>query len=229
MITAHRYLRRCLLTLLTALPAVALLAGCTAAGSYLPSSTRWPVPTAHATADAVQYPLPDIGPSPAPSPRTAEEIDAQRLAEQDQRWEEVTHLFPAAVRPVIEFDGYPGDDTVAALVDDCLQAAGFTPAMDDSRDGEDQAMAVLRYTCLADNPYHPFNPPNDAQLGYIYDYLTEFMVPCFEANGISNPAPPSRADFIALWPNQQWFPSTGEMPMGTAEDTAIHEACPTLP
>jgi hypothetical protein len=60
----------------------------------------------------------------------------------------------------------------------------------------------------------------------MYDYLTQFLVPCYEANGIENPPPPPREDFIASWGNLIWFPDMSSLPMDSPEAIAIAEACP---
>ncbi|WP_166878839.1 hypothetical protein [Salinibacterium sp. ZJ450] len=86
--------------------------------------------------------------------------------------------------------------------------------------------AVGAYVCLGRHRSQPFAPPNDAQLGWVYDYLTQFLAPCYEANGIENPPGPSREDFVANWPDQGWFPTTGHFPMEIDEERAIFEACP---
>ena len=68
-------------------------------------------------------------------------------------------------------------------------------------------------------------PPNEAQLGWIYDYFTEYYGPCFEANDIVVPPAPSRAEFIANWPNPGWFPSDDRAVADPERDAALAEAC----
>ena len=48
-------------------------------------------------------------------------------------------------------------------------------------------------------PDRPYPPANDAQLRYLYDYLTTFMAPCDEAHGAHVEAAPSRSEFLAQW------------------------------
>jgi hypothetical protein len=63
-------------------------------------------------------------------------------------------------------------------------------------------------------------------LGYLYDYFTKFLVPCYEANGIENVPAPTRAEFVSLWPNQNWYPSMGDVPMGSEMENQLNAACP---
>jgi hypothetical protein len=209
--------------------ALALLSGCASAESADP-----PV-AASATADpdaVVGIDMPDLGPSPAPDPLTDEQRDALRIERQDAHWQSVAQQYPDAVRPADPFTGYTESDDLWAAINDCYVSKGFTLGTTIDAEGNSspggasastEQEAIDIFLCHSEFT-GATQPPNDAQLGYIYDYLTEFLVPCYEANGIENPAPPTREEFIANWPNQNWFPSTGLF--GEEREYAVNKACP---
>ncbi|MFF1632559.1 hypothetical protein [Leifsonia sp. NPDC058248] len=94
-------------------------------------------------------------------------------------------------------------------------------------EADDEHEAIGLYVCSVGHPGRPNSPLTPQQLGWSYDYFTRFLVPCYEANGIVVPPAPSRADFIAKWPHQNWFPTAG----GIADPdkaAAVAKACPPL-
>lgn len=86
--------------------------------------------------------------------------------------------------------------------------------------------AVAWFTCESANPVRPTPPPNSKQLAWLYGYLTEFLAPCYEANGYDNPPAPTEAEFIADWPNQGWFPIVNDPSLAPDREAALNEACP---
>jgi len=206
------------------------MAGCSSTvGSATPS------PTATATAPlAVTIPMPDIGPSPTTPPLAPEEKERQRVAAQDALWGTVVATFPDAQRPVVTFTDYVTDDNRVDVRSECFAAAGLKVETGSNADGvvlsvsaqpTNEAEAVSAFVCDAGHPSEPFPLPNDAVLSWVYDYLTQFLAPCYAANGVEYPAPPTKADFVAQWPNQNWFPSIRDQ-LGIAQEEAIYEACP---
>ncbi|MEI5582803.1 MULTISPECIES: hypothetical protein [unclassified Agromyces] len=92
---------------------------------------------------------------------------------------------------------------------------------------ETEAQAVAGYACDAAHPVRVVSGgPNDAELGWIFDYLTEFTAPCYAANGYDNPPPPSREEWVSKWPEFVWFPSPGDMVLEPEVQAALDEACP---
>ena len=211
----------------TAVGIVLSIAGC--------SSSPAPAPVETATPQATSIPVPDIGHSPAPTPLTDAETEAQRISEQDQAWVQVLTRFPQAVRPAVDAVEYVAiDETIEKLIE-CYESVGVPIDIGRDRHGNiggvstlstTEAEAVAEFVCRQQLRPRPRAPINQAQLGWMYDYLTEFYVPCLEANGIKNPAPPSRSDFIANYPNQNWFPSMGSAFMDNDLGEAIALACP---
>lgn len=221
-----------LLTLFAVLP---FLASCSTSG--IPAATPWPVPSTSAeSADppAATIPMPDLGPSPTPVPLTDGARESLRLTAQDAQWQSVVDAYPNAVRPEVKFEGYLASETRVKILSECYESRGVAFAEGTDADGNivglspsttNEAETVATYACDAAHPPSPVAPPSPEILGYLYDYLTEFVVPCYEANGVANPEPPAREEFVARWPNQNWFPSLEGGQAGTS-DEAIEEACP---
>lgn len=207
-----------------------------------PASSQSPKSAATPTSQSsvVSVPMPDLGPSPAPDSVTDESLEALRLAEQEKEWQSVLSLYPNVVRPQVTFAGYTTQTDYAYTISRCYKQrgvefdAGTTPVPDGGQvsiaaitNNSDDAVTV--YLCRSEHRTKPTALPNPAQRGYLYDYLTTFLVPCYEANGITNPPPPSRADFISAWPNQNWFPTIGaglELADNPEKGNAIKQACP---
>lgn len=222
--------------------AVVLMTGC-ATGSggngapppSIPSSAPSSAPPEEL---AKPYPMPDLGPSPAPVPLSDDEVERMRVEQEDASWAAVLITYPNAVRPQVAFEGYVTAADQIEVMSACYTAAGLP--LDLARNGRGtvlsvgtsvttEAEAVSQFSCQAAHPHRPVPPPSHEQLGYIYDYFVRFLVPCYELNGIVNPPPPSREYFVANWPNQGWAPSTGSMPLEMEFDAALYEACPPPP
>ncbi len=179
--------------------------------------------------------MPDLGPSPAPQVLDAAQTEALRLAEQDRLWAGVTGQYTDATRPADTFAGYLDDSQRLASMKKCITDAGLK--LDTGTDASGTVVdygastttreeSIASFSCQTAFRSAPSTPPSSDQLGYMYDYLTEFLVPCYAANGIANQPAPSRTQFVALWPNQGWFPTSGSALMGTELDTQLNAACP---
>ncbi len=182
--------------------------------------------------------MPDLGPSPAPAPQTPEQTEQLRLANADLAWKQVISEYPAAVRPSASFQGYISQATEVAVLTKCYtdhDVANYPDYPVGAKKGDkphgvvpeisNEEGAIGLYICQVEHPYPPTLPPTPEQLGWLYDYLTKFLVPCYQANGVTNPPPPSREEFVAKWPNQGWYPDDG----GGADPERIRvitEVCP---
>lgn len=205
------------------------LAGCTASESPDPagSSSSPAVDTVEAIA------MPDLGPSPAPDVLTDEQIEQMRLTQQDSDWHVVPFMFPDAVRPVVEFERFADADTYLDTLHACYVASGLKLGIKVNEIGEtelsgaevsSQPEYLAKFVCQATVVMKPA-PWNAAQVRYHYDYLTRFLAPCYQANGIENPPAPSREDYIAKWPNPGWGVELGDA-FTTPEAAPIVAACP---
>ena len=169
--------------------------------------------------------LAELGPYPADTAWAQAEHD-QALADYlDSRWKSLAQLYPDAVRPEVTIEReieYAEFDEVLA---DCMDEAGDPlPSTASEYVPQTTIAAEIWFTCVARFPMTPEPPANDAQLGYIYDYLTTFVVPCYEKNGAPQSPAPTKEFFVENWPNQDWYPSY-TIP---EEGEALDEACPSL-
>ncbi|KGJ78576.1 hypothetical protein GY21_06525 [Cryobacterium roopkundense] len=182
--------------------------------------------------------MPDLGPSPPPEPLTPERIEEMRVADLEASWALVVGTYPDAVRPEATFVGFIDKDTTVSVLRECFEANGVP--IDEGRSSPDlngpvtsigssvatEAQAVGNFICHAQHPVKPMSAMSAAQLGYVYDYLTKFLVPCYASFGIVNEPAPSREFFVENWPRQNWFPSAFANEMSLEVDPAIEEHCP---
>lgn len=193
-------------------------------------------PSISETTDAsavVTIPFPDIGEFPAAEDLADEEIEGLRLAEIDSLWESVAHAYPGAVRPNVAVESFVSEQDVVTLRTGCFADAGVPVENGIDGDGRilsvgagfgTEAAALAEYTCQTRLPLRPYVPPTDEQVSYIYDYLTQFVLPCYAANGIQNADPPAKAQFVADWPDQGWYPDD-KAEMGSEREAALIKAC----
>ncbi|UOQ87801.1 hypothetical protein MUN74_10850 [Agromyces endophyticus] len=186
--------------------------------------------------------MPDLAPYPEPDPPLSEaESEAKRLADADARWQGVLATYPDAVRPQVAFEGYVTEENRNDVLRDCYEAAGLeisegrtsgnTDGPPDSIgwSGSDEDDLIAGYACDTAHPTKITNPgPNDLELGWVYDYLTEFYGPCLAANGIEVAEPPGREVWVDTYPGFVWFPSSADDQrfMDREMDAALQEACP---
>lgn len=194
-------------------------------------------------ASVVSIEMPDWAPYPESDPPLTEaQSEAKRLADADARWQAVLASYPDAVRPEDAFAGHVTDENRVEVLRECYEAGGLQ--VDEGRtagntDGPpdsiswsgsgSEAELIAAYACDTAHPTKITDPgPNDAELGWVYDYLTEFYAPCLAANGIEVPEPPGRDIWVETYPGFVWFPSAGndERFMEREMDAALQEACP---
>jgi hypothetical protein len=217
---------------------VFVLSACTAP----PSGGESTATPTDPTSAVVSIEMPDLAPYPEPdSPLTEAESEAKRLEAADQQWQGVLSSYPEAVRPTVTFEGYVTDENRNEVLRACYEAAGLQieegrtsenlggPPDSVGWSGQGEADVIAGYACATAHPTKITSPgPNDAELGWIYDYLTNFYAPCLEANGIEVPEPPGRDVWVQTWPGYVWFPSAGDDQRfwEPEMDAALQEACP---
>ncbi|MFF2372316.1 hypothetical protein [Agromyces sp. NPDC058110] len=225
---------------------VSLLTSCATSSTAAEPAASTPPPTpttpAEVAASIVTIDMPDLAPYPEPDPPLTEaESEAKRLEYADAQWQAVLATYPDAVRPADPFAGYLTVEQRQAPLRACLEAAGVPIDVGHGLDPDappsigwsasTEAEAVEAFTC---SQVHPTkitdSPANDAELGWIYDYMVEFFAPCYEANGIDVPPPPGRDVWVETYPGYVWFPSYFDDPrfrdMTFELETAIRTACP---
>ncbi|WP_157416531.1 hypothetical protein [Agromyces allii] len=223
---------------------VSLLTSCATPSTAAEPSAPPPTPStpAEVAASIVTIEMPDLAPYPEPDPPLSEaESEARRVADADAQWQGVLATYPDAVRPADPFAGYLTEEERKPLLRSCVEAAGITIDEGHSLDPDappsigwstnTEAEMVAAYACQMMHPTKITQPSaNDAQLGWIYDYMVAFYAPCYEANGIAVPPPPGRDVWVETYPGYVWFPSYFDDPrfrdMTFELETAIRTACP---
>ncbi len=186
--------------------------------------------------------MPDLAPYPEPDPPlTDAESEAKRVADADAQWQGVLSTYPDAVRPPDPFAGYLSDEERKDPLRACLQAAGAALSEGYALDPDapptlgwstsNEAQRIGAYACDQTHPVKITRPSaNDAELGWIYDYMVAFFAPCYEANGIDVSPPPGRDVWVETYPGYVWFPTYSDDPrfrdMTLELETAIRTACP---
>jgi hypothetical protein len=160
--------------------------------------------------------LAELGEVPESEPMTPERAADFIARFQDYRWTIVTRSYPDAVRPAVTVVDTTGADVASCMSDGVLS----------------EQSALSDYVCLAQNPPVPRAMLSDDQAGYLYDYWTRFLVPCYEANDHPiDESPPARNDFVARWPFQEWSPrpSTAGGEDVIAAYAELEQFCPGAP
>lgn len=215
--------------------AALLLAGVTLSSLLSGCVSTSPSPSLTEPASDVVTVPPFDRPSPPPSEISDAELDALRVQNQDEFWSTVIGLYPTAIRPEVEFRGYVADADRLAALTTCYEATGLPIATATGTDGTPQSVSVgmeteeaalTWYSCESANPSRPTPPANAEQLAWLYGYLTEFLAPCYEANGYDIPPPPSESEFVTKWPNQGWYPTIDDRIPNRERDAALSSACP---
>ncbi|RXZ51855.1 hypothetical protein [Agromyces binzhouensis] len=230
--------RRSVRTALVATSALAVIT-LTACAASAPPDDPDPTPDAAAETSLVLIPMPDLDPVPDPAPPLTEtESEAARLADADAQWTALLMTYPDAVRPADPFAGYITEADRLDVRRDCYDAEGLAieegfaatdpdgPAISISAQPQDEVEAIAAWTCEATHPIERTAAgPTEAELGWIYDYLVAYSAPCLEANGIDNPPPAPRDEWVGKWPDYVWFPSTGTAPIEPEREQALFELC----
>lgn len=138
----------------------------------------------------------------------------------------------------VKFGDAAGGDQLLA---DCYTEAGYPAAVSPQGGVEfpggvqaSPQFAIVEYTCNARFTPDPLmlRDWNADQLGLLYDYRVEWLIPCLETFGLSPKAGPDRNTFINDFPMpdseaRSWWPE--EATIGSANRDDILRACPPVP
>ncbi len=209
-----------------------VVTGCTATPSE-------PAPTSSSAATPMVIDLHQVRDElGAPPSEAAEDTDRRDRIYQhqvDSQWAEVLRRFPSAVRPTLPAPTYVDQTEQGLLINDCLTASGFDPVTVDpfgavpwTSPAADEGAVVAYFDCYAHYPVSS-GTPSDEQLGYAYDYYTLYLQPCYVSHGIAVEPAISREQYIAEWPYQNWYPSTGDAVLDEDETLLLNRDCPPQP
>jgi len=224
--------------LVAAVGLIAVLSGC--AGVETPSG---PTPSADPVAIWAEHHaefLAEHGEFPAGDPPfSEEEAHAALPGQTDQAWTNfVLSGYPDAVRPTEGFVRWqvPEDQTsTSSDLANCITSRGLQLDYGTDADGNivglgssgpstvDTVMAQF-YCSYVAYPQRPSPPPNAARLGYIWNAYNEFLLPCYEANGVPQSPIAPRDEWIADYPRSTW---NLNYPIDGAELDRLQEVCPS--
>lgn len=172
-----------------------------------------------------------LGPYPAESPWSQTDKEATWAVVADDLWAAAISRHPQLARPVVAAEREIDAGEIDTYLRPCLEGSGIDLGSYSALEWMPVAEGdyVAWYTCRVKFPLLSSAPPNDEQVGYLYDYFTQFVVPCLEANGSAIDSAPSRDTFVREWPNQDWFPEPTTSAPGTAEYASASAVCPSTP
>ena len=136
--------------------------------------------------------------------------------------------------PVVGVVAYVPSAGWGTAVAGCMNAAGY-PDYGVTATGmtyparEDDAEALALYTCIGEYPVQAdfSSYANEAQLGYLYDYFRDSLVPCLATEGYTVPgAAPTREQFTRFTVEPRWNPYNA---LESRPTEGVRERCPASP
>jgi len=214
-------------TIVVGVIAAAVLSGCAigAAPEPTPSPEQ---PFALAISDEAV--LEALGPLPADEEPSAERLAAFRHLQADRAWQGISSQYPDAVRATAEPTYLPGAEAETARKA-CLADQGLELPVGGT---DDQALvkanSLATYDCAQRFVDDRGPGLSERQVAYLYDYQTQFVLPCYDENGHpSTIAPIARDQFVATWPFQNWGPYPSDIDMMTVAYDQLNLMCPAVP
>lgn len=126
----------------------------------------------------------------------------------------------------------------------CLRDAGFNAVgagtMIEYPDGigpsQQTAFQLADYECTAKYTLHPkfTQPYTEEQFGLLYDYWTEWLVPCLNELGIESVSAPTRETFVAraVQGSLAWDPfgaAEASFSSSPEKNVELRDRCPAYP
>lgn len=235
-------MKRCI-----ALISVCLLTSC-AGGDEGPAPSNVPVPSANGGIPAAPQPATDWDPTkwtPEVTVKLPTLTEEERLTARD---EHLAQMKPEGMAPpeveLIRWTEGSADYINAQA--DCLTEAGFkaVPSLDgqgtEFPEGipaeQDAAFQLAAYICEAQYTPDPRQTTdwNEDQLKVVYDYWTQYFIPCMKAHGhpVSTDDAPSREVYVATFYEkdvERWWPQEALNSLPEEEAAGIVKECPGLP
>lgn len=148
---------------------------------------------------------------------SAMELEAQTAADNQRALDDLLRDFPDAEVPDVERVRLVSLEEWPLAMAECLSAEGFGAVAEDgglsasAPFGQELPYAIAYYVCSVEYPIDPrvMVPLVEDQIRYLYDYYTQVMTPCLEAEGYEVPEPPSRQTFVSTYGQPgSWAPYT---------------------
>jgi hypothetical protein len=173
-----------------------------------------------------------LGPVPRDGAMSAKDVDAVLKSMADWDWQNLTAQYPDAVRPDVDVIRVLEGHERSAVQVDCLVARGIDARVSSgdsyTYSGSTEAEMLSVYRCAVEYPTRPPHELTTRQVGYFYDYLVQFAVPCLERLGYEQTTPPLREKFVDAWPEQIWSADAGPV-TSSKTSRAVAAACPPTP
>ncbi|MBX9717621.1 MAG: hypothetical protein K2X36_02115 [Microbacteriaceae bacterium] len=148
---------------------------------------------------------------------SAAELEAQTAADNQRALDDLLRDFPDAEVPDVERVRLVSLEEWPLAMAECLSAEGFGAVAEggglsaSAPFGQELPYAIAYYVCSVEYPIDPrvMVPLVEDQIRYLYDYYTQVMTPCLEAEGYEVPEPPSRQTFVSTYGQPgSWAPYT---------------------
>lgn len=171
---------------------------------------------------------------------SAADLDAQTAADNQRALDGLLGGFPDAEVPEVAQVRLVTLEEWPFAIAECLSAQGFLATAIDgglsagAPAGQEMPYAIAYYVCSVEHPINPRQmvPLVDDQIRYLYDYYTQVMTPCLEAEGYQVPDPPSLQTFMSSYGQPgSWAPYTlvAEAVSSQEEWDRINRLCTQTP
>lgn len=181
----------------------------------------------------------DIRPPDLPD-YSAADLEAQTAADNQRALDELLRDFPDAEVPDVKRVRVVSLDEWAPAIAECLNAQGYSATAEDggllagAPFGQELPYAIAYYVCSVEYPINPRQqiPLVEDQIRYLYEYYTQVMTPCLEAEGYEVPDPPSMQTYISTYGQPGfWDPYklVAESPINKEDWERINRLCSQTP
>ncbi len=171
---------------------------------------------------------------------SAADLDAQTAADNQRALEDLLGDSPDAEVPEVAQVRLVTLEEWPFAIAECLSAQGFLATAIDgglsagAPAGQEMPYAIAYYVCSVEYPINPRQmvPLVDDQIRYLYDYYSQVMTPCLEAEGYQVPDPPSLQTFMSSYGQPgSWAPYTlvAEAVSSQEEWDRINRLCTQTP
>lgn len=175
--------------------------------------------------------LPDYSPA---------ELEAQTAADNQRALNDLLRDFPDAEVPEVDRVRLVSLEEWPNAMAECLSAEGFVAIAEDgglstsAPFGQELPYAISYYVCSVEYPINPrvMVPLVEDQIRYLYEYYTQVMTPCLDAEGYEVPEAPSLQTFVSTYGQSgSWAPYTlvAEAVSSQEEWDRINRLCTQTP